>query len=293
MASNQPADHSDRDGKIFVLVHGGGQGAWSYGKVAWPLAQEGHQVIARDLPGHGLRARFPRSYLDRPLDQARFAAEPSPIAHLGAQDYADEVIATIRQLAQQQPQRQIILVGHSFAGMTLSRVGEAIPHLISHLVYLSALMPAAGKSFLDDLGAPEFAASKIPQILIGDPKATGALRIDFRSADPSYQAGIKAALAADVDDQQWQAVTNLLSSDIPAGWIAEPVAITAERWGAIPRTYISGTEDFAIPVAAQRRFIEEADKLTPDNPTDVQELPTSHCPFLSQPEQLARILLQL
>ena len=56
-------------------------------------------MLARDLPGHGLQARFPRSYLERPLDPDRFATEPSPIAQLGAQDYADEVIATVRPSA--------------------------------------------------------------------------------------------------------------------------------------------------------------------------------------------------
>jgi hypothetical protein len=71
------------------------------------------------------------------------------------------------------------------------------------------------------------------------------------------------------------------------------VAITAGRWGSIPRTYISCTADFTIPAAEQRLFIDEADKLTPGNPTDVREMPTSHCPFLSEPEELARTLLQL
>lgn len=293
MNTNQSADLRNRSGKIFVLVHGAGQGAWAFGKVAWPLTLAGHQVIARDLPGHGLRARFPRSYLERPADPDRFATEPSPLAQLTAQDYADEVTATVSQLAEQLPGRQIILAGHSFAGLTLSRVGEAIPELISRLVYLSAVMPAPGKSFFDYAATPEAAASKVPSIGIGDPQVTGALRIDFHSADPGYQAEIKAAIAADVDDQDWQAVTNLLSPDVPAAWVAEPVATTAGRWGAIPRTYISCTADFLLPAAEQRLFIDEADKLTPGNPTDVREMATSHCPFLSEPGQLARILLQL
>jgi hypothetical protein len=71
------------------------------------------------------------------------------------------------------------------------------------------------------------------------------------------------------------------------------VPITAGRWGSIPRTYISCTADCTIPAAAHRLFIDEADKLTPGNPTDVREMTTSHCPLLSEPEQLARILLQL
>jgi alpha-beta hydrolase superfamily lysophospholipase len=59
MNNNQPADLKNRNEKIFVLVHGAGQGAWAFGKVAWPLARDGHHMIARDLPGHGLRARYP------------------------------------------------------------------------------------------------------------------------------------------------------------------------------------------------------------------------------------------
>ncbi len=261
--------------------------------MAWFLARDGHHVIARDLPGHGLRARYPQSYLERPFDPDRFATEPSPLAQLSAQDYADELTATIRQLAERMPRRQIVLLGHSFGGLTLSRAGEAIPELISRIVYMSAVMPAPRKSLFDYLAIPEFSASKIPPLLIGDPQATGALRLDFRSADPAYQAEIKAAIAADVDDQEWQAVTNLTSPDVPAGPLAEPVTVTAGRWGSIPRTYISCTADFTIPAAAHRLFIDEADKLTPGNPTDVREMPTSHCPFLSEPEELACTLLQL
>lgn len=219
----------NQNGKVFVLVHGGAQGAWAFEKLAWPLTRDGHQVVARDLPGHGLRARFPRSYLERPYDPDRFATEPSPLAQLSAQDYADDVIATIRQLAERTPGRQIVLIGHSFAGLTLSRVGEAIPQLIHRLVYISAVMPAPGKSFFDYTAIPEAAASKVPAILIGNPQTTGALRIDFQSTDPGYQAEVKAALAADVDDNEWQAVTNQVSPDIPTGWVAEPVAITADR----------------------------------------------------------------
>lgn len=293
MSTSQPVDLTNGNGKIFVFVHGAGQGAWAFGKVAWPLTRDGHQVIARDLPGHGLRARFPRSYLERSADPDRLATEPSPLAQLTAQDYADEVTATISQLAERLPGRPIVLAGHSFAGLTLSRVGEAIPQLISRLVYLSAVMPAPGKSLFDYLAVPEFSESRIPPLLIGDPQATGALRLDFRSTDPGYRAELKAAIAADVDDQDWQAVTNLLSPDVPAGPLAEPVTVTADRWGAIPRTYISCTADRTIPAAAHRLFIDEADKLTPGNPTDVREMPTSHCAFLSQPEHLAHTLRQL
>jgi alpha-beta hydrolase superfamily lysophospholipase len=63
MNSNQSAGLRIGSGKIFVLVHGAGQGAWAFGKAAGPLTRDGHQVVARDLPGHRLRVRFSGSSL--------------------------------------------------------------------------------------------------------------------------------------------------------------------------------------------------------------------------------------
>jgi pimeloyl-ACP methyl ester carboxylesterase len=284
---------ADPEAKTFVLVHGGAHGAWAFERLAALLIQEGHHVVARDLPGHGLGARFPRSYTTRPVNPRDFATEPSPIAHLTLGDYCDQVIDTVRRLAQRTPHRRIILLGHSMAGLVLNQVGEAVPELIDRLVYLSAWMTADGTSFSDYMDAPEFSTGLIPSVLLADPAVTGALRMDFRSGDPEYRAHVKATFAADVDDDEWEAITHLLTPDTPVGPLAEPVTTTPDRWGRIPRTYITCTEDRAVPPAAQRRFVDEADAYTPDNPTDVRTLPTSHSPFVSQPEKLAEILLEL
>jgi hypothetical protein len=99
--------------------------------------------------------------------------------------------------------------------------------------------------------------------------------------------------AADVGDDTWDAAAHLLTPDTPVAAFTGPVTLTAGRWGTIARTYIACTGDRALPPAAQRRFISEADAFTPGNVTEVRELATSHSPFLSQPEQLARVLLPL
>jgi pimeloyl-ACP methyl ester carboxylesterase len=284
---------ADPDGKIFVLVHGGAHGAWAFERLASLLVQEGHHVVARDLPGHGLGARFPRSYTARPLNPQEFATEPSPIAHLTLRDYRDQVTGTIRRLADRMPDRPITVLGHSMAGLILNEVGEAVPELIDRLFYLSAWMTSDGTSFSDYMDAPEFATGLIPSLLLADPAVAGALRMDFRSGDPEYRARVKATFAADVDDHDWDAVTSLLTPDTPVGPLFEKVTITPDRWGRIPRTYITCTDDRAVPPAAQWRFIHEADQHTPANPTDVRTLPSSHSPFVSQPEKLAEILLEL
>lgn len=293
IAETGPAAAADPDAKIFVLVHGGAHGAWAFERVTSRLVKEGHHVAAQDLPGHGLNARLPRSYVARPLDPKEFATEPSPLAHVTLRDYCEQVTATIRRLAELMPRRRIVLLGHSMAGLVLNQVGETVPELIDRLVYLSAWMIADGTSFGDYMAAPEFSTGLIPTVLLADPAVAGALRMDFRSADPDYRARVKAAFGADVDDHDWDAVTHLLTPDTPIGPLAERVTTTPDRWGRIPRTYIGCTDDRAVPPAAQRRFIAEADKHTPDNPTDVRELPTGHSPFVSQPERLAELLLTL
>jgi pimeloyl-ACP methyl ester carboxylesterase len=289
----QETEQRSPDGKVFVLVHGGAHGAWAFERLAALLVQEGHHVLARDLPGHGLGARLPHSYTARPLDPGQFATEPSPLAHLTLRDYRDQVTGSVRRLAERLPRHRIILLGHSMAGLILNQVGEAVPDLIGRLVYLSAWMTADGTSFTDYMDAPEFSTGSIPSVLLADPAVTGALRMDFRSADPEYRARVKATFAADVDEHDWDAITNLLTPDTPVGPFAERVTVTRDRWGRIPRTYITCTDDRAVPPEAQRRFIEEADEYTPGNLTDVRALPTSHSPFVSQPEKLAEILLEL
>ncbi|GAA0385469.1 hypothetical protein GCM10009530_40510 [Microbispora corallina] len=89
---HQDTEPESPDATIFVLVHGGAHGAWAFGRLASLLVQEGHQVVAQDLPGHGLGAGFPRSYTTRPLNLQEFATEPSPIAHLSLRDYSEQVI---------------------------------------------------------------------------------------------------------------------------------------------------------------------------------------------------------
>jgi pimeloyl-ACP methyl ester carboxylesterase len=277
--------------KIFVLIHGGGHGAWAFEKVAPYLILEGHAVIAPDLPGHGLNARFPESYRSRAQDPGKFAAEPSPLAQLTLTDLASAVTGAVRQVAR--TEREVILVGHSMAGALLNWAGEAVPELVTRLVYLSGWMTGAGKSFDDYFQTPEMTATEIPSLILANPGVVGAVRIDFGSADPAYRTRAKAAFGADVDDETWDAAAHLLTSETPVAVFTEPVNLTAGRWGALPRTYISCTRDRALPLAAQRRFISEADAFTPGNLTDVRELATSHSPFLSQPEQLARVLLEL
>lgn len=276
----------------FVLVHGAWHGAWTYERVIPLLAAGGHAAVARDLPAHGLNAHIPAAYHARPLDAAAFATEPSGSAGTTLADYADSIVATIEQV-QALGHEQVVLVGHSMGGVAITAVAERVPEHIARLVYLTAFMPASGVPGVSYIAAPENAGEMVGPQLLADPAAIGALRMDHRSADAAYRANGKLAFYGDVSQQDYDAIANLLTPDVPVAPFATPIATTVERWGSIPRHYIRCLQDRAIRPPLQQRFIAEADAFVPGNPTQVHALDASHSPFMSMPQALAEVLLRI
>lgn len=276
----------------FVLVHGAWHGAWTYERVIPLLAARGHVAVARDLPAHGLNARFPSSYNRRPLDPPAFATEPSPVAATTLDDYANSVIATIDQVRALGFDK-VVLVGHSMGGVSITAVAERVPDKILKLVYLTAFMPKSGVPAVSYTQSPENQGELVGPRLLADPAVIGALRMDHRSADAAYRTNGKLAFYGDVSQADYDAVANLLTPDEPAGPPATPIATTTARWGSLPRHYIKALQDRAILPALQQRFIAEADAFTPGNRTQVYELNTSHSPFISQPVALADLLARI
>jgi pimeloyl-ACP methyl ester carboxylesterase len=275
-----------------VLVHGAWHGAWTYERVIPELARLGCVAVARDLPAHGLNARFPASFFNRPLDPAQFASEASPVAGTTLDDYADSVVATIDQVRAMGCEK-VTLVGHSMGGVVLTAVGQRAPEKIARLVYLAAFMPASEVPAGAYIQAVENAGECVGPQFMADPMQVGALRIDHRSSDPAYRAGCRAAFFGDLTDAEFDAVSHLLTPDVPAQPMGTPVALTRDRWGSLPRHYVRCLQDMAIRPNLQARFIAEADAFMPDNLTVVHDMQTSHSPFFSQPAALAALLAHI
>ena len=69
--------------------------------------------------------------------------------------------------------------------------------------------------------------------------------------------------------------------------VRDPVRLTAERYGRVPRAYIVCERDPGFPPAVQRGFIERS-------PCEaVVSMQTSHSPFANAPEELAAHLIAL
>ena len=108
----------------FVLVHGAWHGAWTYEQVIPELAALGHAAVARDLPAHGIHARFPDSFSKRPLDPVSFATEPSKVAATTLDDYVASIEQSIDALSGL-GHSKVVLVGHSMGGVPITAVQNA------------------------------------------------------------------------------------------------------------------------------------------------------------------------
>jgi pimeloyl-ACP methyl ester carboxylesterase len=268
-----------------LLVHGAWHSAAHWNKVAEELTARGHRVHAMDLPGSGLDAGYPESYLRN--DFAALASEASPIGGVKLADYRDAIVAEVRELARH---GKVTLVGHSFGGLAITQAAEAVPDLIERLVYLTAYVPAQQATGAALAALPEGASALSGAILVGDPMTTGAMRINPRNSDPDYVEKGRAALYGDVSTEEYVRFAAYLNPDLPLPVAFDDARGTVERWGGVPRTFIRTTEDRTIPLALQDRMIAEADALTPANRFDVRSLPSSHSPFASMPDRLAEVL---
>ncbi len=107
-----------------VLVHGSGMTSACWEPLL-PLLQT--PAIAVDLPGRGQR--------------------PADLSRVGVSDFAAAVAEDIAS----SDWDQVVLVGHSLAGLTLTRVPALVPGRIARLVFVSCALPPHGSSVVDAL----------------------------------------------------------------------------------------------------------------------------------------------
>lgn len=265
----------------FVLVHGAGCNAASWTPTLRELTLRGHRALAVDLPGHGFGALHP--------DPGAFATAPSGMAGIGTADDVALVTDVLRRASAHGP---VVLVGHSRGGLALTATANAVPELISRLVYVSAWCPV-DRGVGEYMALPEHAGSYVPRLgvlLAGDPTVLGALRFDWRTSDPAHLDLLQEGLLADGTRAELLAYLHTQDPDESILVDDEATRAKASAWGRVPHTYVRLTGDRAIPPAVQDLMIAEADALTPDNPFTVRSLDSSHLRVQIHPEELVDVL---
>jgi pimeloyl-ACP methyl ester carboxylesterase len=282
---NMPGNHTP-----LVFIHGYWHGCWCWSDVLTNVAAARRIAVAVDMAGHGLDARRPDLLTRRTSDFGTSTFDGSPVADITLDQAADRLIAQIELIGGGQP---VTVIAHSMGGTVLTRVAQQSPRLVAHAVYLAAFMPASDTPAAAYFTAPENAGELISGLLQADPLAIGALRLDPGSNNLTYRSGLRRTFFGDVEPAIADAAIGLLTPDAPAKIALGETSLTADGWGALPRTYVFCSRDMAMRPPLQQRFITEADAAFPNNPTSVVTLDASHSPFLSMPREVADIVTRL
>ena len=274
----------------FVLAHGSWHGAWCWGLVEPRLNLAGYLTIPIDFPGHGLNAVVPKSFGVRPLDPEAFATEPSALAGIGVDQFADTVIAAADR-ARAMGAERVFAVGHSMGGVPITFAAARAPGKFSGLIYLAALAPAPGKPAGAYLGLEaQQKESKLGAIVAADPAVIGALRVDPRSEDEAIRKAGKKALAADVDDELWATAMHLFTPDAPMSMYGE-MAEFAPGYEGLKRTFIRCNQDQTLVNSTCDAIVADMNAAWPSSPTPLIDLEASHEAMFSKPEALADLLI--
>jgi pimeloyl-ACP methyl ester carboxylesterase len=165
---------------------------------------------------------------------------------------------------------QVVLVGHSYAGLVISVVADRAPERIAHLVYLDAFVPRDGESLLELLPAPTRAAFVDKANTRGEGWRVPPQRIE--------QYGVREA-----SDVAWASAR---LGDQPLLTFEQPVRLRREpRCG---RTYIACTQ-FVV----RETFRPFAERAQQEPGWTYHVLDTGHDAMITAPDALAAVLLQV
>ena len=237
----------------FAFLHGGGQGSWVWDEtIAAMKAQAGdlHRYLALDVPGCGVKR-------GRDTSAIVFA------------EIADELNADISATGL----HDVVLVGHSQAGMTMPQMAEFAPGLFGKLIFVTCTMPLPGKSTLDQMGNSQH-GDKADEV--GWPVDPGPSTMEQRFRTMfcnDMSASAADAFMAKLGQDMWPACSYSYSD-----WKTDHLA-------AMSVSYVLCLQDLALPAEWQSRF---AERLHADRTVRID---AGHQVQNTRPQGLAEILL--
>ena len=208
----------------FAFLHGGGQGGWVWDETIQALGQQtggACRALTLDAPGCGKK----RGREGEDLDNVAIAAEL--IGDIEAAGLKD-----------------VVLVGHSQAGMQLPFMVEQRPDLFRRVVYVTCSAPPVGRSTLSMMGEGLHGQNPDEVGWPVDPKTHSmAERFQLMFCNDMTPAESQAFLAR-LGKDMWPAPTYSYSS-----W-------RYDHLGAVPASYVICLQDLSLPPPWQEVFAE-------------------------------------
>ncbi|GAV87397.1 Abhydrolase_6 domain-containing protein [Cephalotus follicularis] len=259
---NQDIKVDDLETNHFVLVHGGGFGAWCWYKTIALLEERGFKVTAIDLTGSGIHS-----------------CDANGITSLS--QYVKPLTNFLEKLADGE---KVILVGHDFGGSCISYAMELFPLKISKAVFVAAAMLTNGQSTLDMFSLQPGSNDLMRQAQIflyanGNNHPPTAIDLD---------KSLSRELLFNQTPTKDVALASVSMRPIPFAPILEKLSLSNMKYGSVRRFYIETSEDNAISITVQERMINSS---PPERVFCLKG--ADHSPFFSKPQTLHKVLLEI
>jgi pimeloyl-ACP methyl ester carboxylesterase len=243
----------------YVLVGGAWLGGWCWQPIARRLRENGHDAYPVTLTGLGERAHLASSEVD-----------------------LETHITDVVNLVEFEDLHDVVLLGHSYAGLVVTGAADRIPGRISRLVYLDT-GPVPADTALIELFPPEARRQIESQVEeLGEgwqfPIPPQEVLGTMGSLEGLDEDGL-ALLRSRAVPQPFGTYTQPLRLENPAREELSRVAIVCSfSLDQVEAAIASDDPLFRQLAGPNWRFIE---------------LPTGHWPMFSRPEDLADLLLDL
>ena len=237
----------------FLLVHGAWHGAWCWRDLVALLVRAGHRAHAVTLTGLGERSHLLRADIDLQTH-----------------------VADVQNAIEAEELQQVVLVGHSYAGMLVTAVADRTPQRLSHLVYVDAVVPKPGESW----SSTHSPATR-----------QGRMAAALASALFAFPAPDPVVFGLDGERHAW---VRRRQTPHPGHTYEAPLDFDVHRVASVPRTFVNCTAPALATIDAIRPRVVSAafwdGAWLPGS--RVVEMRTGHDPMVSAPEALAGLLLQ-
>lgn len=234
--------------RSFVLVHGAWHGGWCWVRVAERLRAAGHVVYTPTLSGLGERRHL-----------------LSPLITI------ETHILDLLNVIEFEELKDVILVGHSYAGSIISGVADRVPGRLRQLVYLDAQMLQNGETLF----------SSLPKDLVD------ARLKAFRETGAGVGAAATLSPTAfgvkDPADIEW--VARRLTPH-PVGVYNHPLILNFPMGNGVPKTYIECMDNPPGNLEPGKARVRA------DPGWKVLKLNTGHDAMITAPGPLTDMLLQ-
>jgi len=236
----------------FVLVPGAWLGGWCWKYVAPRLRDEGHDVYTPTLTGLGERVHL---------------ADPD----VDLETHVTDVVNVIEY----EGLDDVVLVGHSYAGLVVTEVASRVADRLAHVLYLDGLVPPGDEamSYDDIAGGPPEASEFGPT---ADDAGAGDWRLPMPEEPPGW-------VGIDEEDAEWmrsKAVPH------PVKTFTTAVSVDASQAERLPHSYVLCTEN-----GMDAFLLDFVRGMASDRGWELHELSTGHWPMVSQPDAVVERLL--